>query len=216
MLKAVTVILLGLAGCCLSITGELDAGRSAGTAGVCGGPAPANHRSSAAQCQAMAPRGTTPCSGDCPTTGSGQTFACNDDAECDAGVGGRCTEACCFANSACTYDQCTFDSDCPADQTCACHGSTYLSPWGSTCVPSDCRVDADCGSGCDCSPSQQAGCLGCLSYHCHTPQDLCLNDSDCQPPPGEAGFCVYASDAGLWECTQIQLPEAPGPQPKPG
>ena len=208
MRTAAILLLLGFPGCCLSIvsgsTNGTAGGSGGGTAGSCAGVAPTNHRQSDAQCQTTAPPGNA-----CPTGGCTDTssfFACNGDAQCDAGLEGRCVEYCCFASSSCTYDQCRFDSDCPANQTCACHDSPYLAPSDNTCLSGNCRIDADCGSGCDCSPSQQAGCWGCLSYHCHTPQDLCVNDSDCQAQfPGE-GFCVYASDAGHWECTSIQVP----------
>jgi hypothetical protein len=214
MRRVMTLALLGLAGCCLStVDGSTDgtaggggtSGTSGRTAGSCG-LAPTNHRPSDAQCQTMAAPGNYTCSGDCPPPGSGQRFECNGDAECDAGLEGRCVEGCCVASSSCTYDQCTFDRDCPADQTCACHGSPYLAPADNTCVPGDCRVDADCRSGCACSPSQRPGCWGCVSYHCHTPQDRCVNDADCQAQfPGD-GFCVYASDAGHWECAGILAP----------
>jgi len=215
MRGALRLVFLGLAGCCLSVTGISEDGggttggastggasTGGGSAGACVGSAPINHRPSDAQCQGPAPAGNFSCSGNCPT---GPLFTCNGDAECDAGLNGRCVEGCCIASSRCTYDQCTFDTDCPAGETCACHGSTYLPPSDSTCVAGDCRVDADCGAGCGCSPSQQAGCWGCLSYHCHTPRDLCVDDDDCGPE-NQGQFCVYSSDAGYWECVVIQAP----------
>jgi hypothetical protein len=223
MRTAMTLLLLGFAGCCLSVGietgggktagtaagtggsgtsgGTVGGGSSGGTAGVCSGVAPTNHRSSDAQCQTTA----APGNGGCPDfCGPGTLFSCNGDAQCDAGLEGRCVEYCCIANSTCTYDQCTFDSDCPANQTCACHGSPYLAPSDNTCVPGNCRVDADCESGCDCSPSES--CFSCLAYYCHTPNDLCVNDSDCQAQDLGVPSCAYSTDAGHWECTSFPVP----------
>src|SRR5439155_12955331 len=46
-------------------------------------------------------------------------------------------------------DECTHDRDCAAGQTCMCRLSQGNA---NLCVPSNCRVDGDCGAGAYCSP----------------------------------------------------------------
>jgi hypothetical protein len=153
---------------------------------------PAQHRVDAAQC-------STPVGpGNCGLSGSD----CANDASCaDGGLNARCIEAPGPAICSCTIDACVTDSDCPQGQTCACHGSPYTYSFGNQCVPSNCRVDADCGPGGFCSPSVASQCgpgAGdfCLGYYCHTPKDTCTNDADC----GAAKACIYSYSASAWQC----------------
>jgi Cys-rich repeat protein len=44
------------------------------------------------------------------------------------------------------------------------------------------------------------GCGGLEGYYCHTPQDECVNDSDC----GAGKVCTYAASQSRWTC-QAQL-----------
>jgi hypothetical protein len=42
-------------------------------------------------------------------------------------------------------------------------------------------------------------CGGIGGYYCHTPQDQCVNDSDC----ADGGFfdvCAYDTSLGHWRC----------------
>jgi hypothetical protein len=104
----------------------------------------------------------------------------------------------------CTYDTCQHDTDCPSSETCACHGSTY-SGGGNACVTGNCRVDSNCGVGGYCSPSYATmGCGGLAGYYCHTPNDLCVNDSDCGTSNG-LQVCVYTTATSRWECHQQLL-----------
>jgi hypothetical protein len=137
--------------------------------------------------------------GDCNITGG--AGVCHSDSSCTNGTNGRCIETSggaltCF----CTYDTCANDAACPTGQTCACHGSPYTQGAGNTCTASNCRVDANCGSGGYCSPADNAGsCGSLLGYFCHTPNDQCLDDSDC--PTGNGPMvCTYVMSASRWEC----------------
>jgi hypothetical protein len=90
---------------------------------------------------------------------------------------------------------------------CSCAGATKgyagASP-GNVCVPSDCRVDADCGPGGYCSPTVSSSCgafYGVQGYYCHRPGDACVNDSDCAAgTTGPAPYCAYDTSVGRWVC----------------
>jgi hypothetical protein len=91
------------------------------------------------------------------------------------------------------------DTDCATGQACACHGSPYTFGAGNTCLAGNCRVDSDCGPGNYCSPSYDvSSCGSLLGYFCHTPNDQCVDDSDC----GDfvAGVCAYSAASGSWQC----------------
>jgi len=100
----------------------------------------------------------------------------------------------------CRTDQCYADSDCKSEKSvCACDPMNH----GHRCLPSDCQVDADCGPGGFCSPSFGLQCgsyHGVLSYHCHTPKDDCLNDSDCRKESSSYGYCAFEPKSGHWIC----------------
>ena len=182
-------------------SGSSSGGSSGGSSGSSSGgnhEVPVNHRPDDSEClQPAAP-------GDCQGGSSGgQPGNCGSDSQCTSGTNGRCVEqggGVLFC--ACTYDTCADDAACPTDQTCACHGSTYMGGLGNTCVPGNCRVDGDCGAGGYCSPSfstQSCGSLG--GYYCHTPQDQCVNDADC----GSGFVCNYSTSAARWTCQQELL-----------
>jgi len=116
------------------------------------------------------------------------------------GVNGRCDVLGPLPGCECAYDQCSGDSACPKGETCACH-DTPLASGGNQCLPSNCRVDGDCGAGGYCSPSADGGCGQLTGYYCHTPSDTCVNDSDCTAPHS----CVYDRKAGHWVCKEIPL-----------
>jgi hypothetical protein len=130
---------------------------------------------------------------------------CHTDAECmnpDAGANGRCAIFPAYNFPACSYDQCVIDSDCGDSGICSCRD-----PYGAgenLCVPSNCSVDSDCGNGGFCSPTME-GCgayVGTVGYYCHTAEDHCLDDSDCD---ADAGFphCVFDSPINRWICAPL-------------
>jgi hypothetical protein len=178
-----------------SASGTAQAGSSGGSVAESdAGRVPVNHRPSDAQCSTSAAPGG--CAGPFPDP---DDAGCASDNHCtEAGTNGRCINqgggpaAPCF----CTFDKCLVDTDCPNGQTCACHGAPYTDGHGNTCVPGNCRVDADCGAEGYCSPSSLTACGNSLAgYYCHTAADLCIDDSDCS---GEG--CVYSTTNSRWEC----------------
>jgi hypothetical protein len=158
---------------------------------------PTNHRPNDAQCA------TTPGPGSC-NAASGAPGNCGSDSTCTAGTNGRCD----FSGGGvlscqCSYDGCQHDTDCPTNQLCACHGSPLLTG-GNTCEPGNCRVDSDCGANGYCSPSAGTGnCGGLAGYYCHTAQDTCVNDTDCNSNTTGDSICEYAGDH--WSCQQELL-----------
>jgi hypothetical protein len=159
---------------------------------------PLQHRPSDAQCH------TTPPAGACNIGGG--AGMCASDAQCTAGVNGRCVESnggAIFCN--CSYDTCTGDSACPTGQLCACHGSPYTNG-GNSCVSGNCRVDSDCGVGGYCSPSAQSmGCGGLGGYYCHTTRDQCTDDSDCNSSMNGPQECEWSAVNDRWQCAQELL-----------
>jgi hypothetical protein len=134
---------------------------------------------------------------------------CSSDSSCtDGGANGRCVESgggvlyC-----SCTYDTCADDAACPTGSTCACHGSPYVGGAGNTCTPGNCRVDADCGGGAGyCSPSYDVNSCGSLAgYYCHTPDDQCVDDSDCASSTMGPQICAYSTTTARWQCHQQEF-----------
>jgi hypothetical protein len=180
-------------------SGGSSGGGSGGSSSSSGGHAgevPIYHRPNDAECL------TVPPPGNCQTMGG--PGMCKNDSSCTAGVNGRCVESgggVLFCS--CTYDTCAQDADCPAGKTCACHGATYTGGQGNTCVPGNCRVDGDCGPGGYCSPSYDPmSCGGLLGYYCHTAQDQCVNDSDCNGTGTGPQVCLYSTTTARWQCAQ--------------
>jgi hypothetical protein len=170
-----------------------------------GGRVPVNHRPNDNQCMGPAPAGD--CMGGTGTLGG--NFKCLQDSDCTAGINGRCRRPGGPAGCYCSYDMCVQDADCPGGQTCACHGSPYNN-FGNTCVPGNCHVDSDCGASGYCSDTAPAGgyCGNVAGYYCHTPNDLCVDDSDCYG--NDAGttagvpFCEYSTNR-RWECQAVAV-----------
>jgi hypothetical protein len=119
--------------------------------------------------------------------------SCKGDAECTAGVNGRCqTQGARVMENACTYDACFRDADCKAGP-CECNSS------GNRCLGGNCRTDTDCGSGGACGRSNAIGCGGGdATYYCRTPADTCTKYDDCKVD----AQCVYAIELGHWTCQQ--------------
>jgi hypothetical protein len=98
----------------------------------------------------------------------------------------------------CHCDECNGDQDCGPKDDCVCEGTPgQRAATGNVCVPANCHVDADCGAGGFCSPTWYSfnGLWTVAGYYCHTPFDLCLNDSDCAP-----ARCSYSIQAAFWSC----------------
>jgi hypothetical protein len=158
---------------------------------------PLNHRPDDSQCATVPPAGT------CGIGDPGDGM-CMSDSDCTMGTNGRCNESTGGALfCSCRYDACATDTDCPTGQLCACHGSAYAGGDGNTCVQGNCRVDSDCGATGYCSPSAGGGCGGLSGYYCHTANDTCVNDSDCNPEGAED--CQYKATDQRWECTMEDL-----------
>lgn len=162
--------------------------------------APEQSRAVAQACSETAP-GPGTCNAPSSTSSSDQ-FLCISDANCTAGVNGRCMSDIGPAGCYCQYDTCTSDASCGSDQVCACRDTLR---WGNgnTCVTGNCRTNADCPSG-YCSLSQS----NAVGYFCHTDHDICRNDSDCSGVQNCAGSkqCEYTSDVGYWHCLCIPEP----------
>ena len=102
-------------------------------------------------------------------------------------------------------DACLTDSDCGASNVCSCDGATtgYAhANIGNVCVTSNCRVDADCGSGgyCIASVDPSSGPFyGIYGYFCRPPGDTCSTDADCVAPSN--GYCAYDKTVGHFSCS---------------
>jgi hypothetical protein len=190
-LVALATSALTLFACSSSSSGESSDG---GSDGASDGPithAPKEHRPSPTTCTPS----TSP--GSCPATPP-PAGDCKTDADCTAGTNGHCVQAgggILLCN--CAYDNCVTDGDCTGSGVCACQGSPYQFA-SNACTPqSDCKVDADCGAGGFCSPSQGTGCSNALTgYHCHTSSDECVDTSDCT----KADFCAFDTAKKHWAC----------------
>jgi hypothetical protein len=165
---------------------------------------PKNHRATATACPTA--RGSD--ESQIPDAG-GSLGSCAKDSDCTQGTNGRCT----WSNGgahvlSCTYDQCASDSDC-SGTVCVCRAdatSSDVNACGSS--KSNCRVDADCGAGGYCSPSESSDTY-CYSadtaYFCHTAADECIDDADC----GQDGSCNYDTSAKHWKCGMLCSPPPP-------
>ena len=163
---------------------------------------PPFHRASANACTIARGQRSIPDGG-----GSNQSLygGCTKDSECTSGKNGRCDNVYNSMACACDYDTCNDDSAC-AGAVCACRTSEGpLEP--NRCLHvGNCTTDADCGPGSYCSPSPLAGDLcdgNNIAYYCHTPDDACVQDSQCVPqgvlnPP--TGPCLFSPDRGRWVC----------------
>ena len=171
-----------------------DAGR-AKDAQDAGTRTPRLHRAAGVAC----PTGRGPGLSICDCTGSDGPCLCapgecGQDSNCTAGISGRCLMNGPAPITACSYDTCFSDSDCPAKTPCVCRDSVSSSAPNSCLIDSDCRVDSDCGRGNFCSPSQYGQWCG-FTYHCHTASDTCVDDSDCV-----GAGCNFNKQTGHWAC----------------
>jgi hypothetical protein len=147
--------------------------------------APKDHRANAPACA------STRTSAE-PVLSNVTTIGCTRNADCTAGRNGRCVVT--ETSSACVYDACVTNADCPGVAICEC-GET------NRCVAEGCTIDRDCGHGGYCSPSACAKGDG-VPHYCHTTDDECLDDEDC---PG-IGVCRYQASSRTWRCLPATCP----------
>lgn len=129
-----------------------------------------------------------------------ESSSCTKHADCTAGVNGKCVSGVGMAGSiySCVYDQCATDADCDPGKMCYCTASTP-----ARCLSvGNCQTDADCGGGpfSYCSPSMSWDCGGYRpidGYHCHTPLDTCMDNSDCTG----TDYCNFDVYEARWRCT---------------
>jgi hypothetical protein len=181
-------------------------GNDAGTdaANDAAGRVPKNHRAAVTTCPSA--RGSE--ESQIPDAGT-NLGSCSKDSDCTQGTNGRCTWSTGGAHIlSCTYDLCSSDSDC-SGTVCVCRPdptSTAVNFCGSN--KSNCRVDADCGAGGYCSPSESSDTF-CYSadsaYFCHTAADECIDDADC----GADGSCNFDPTAKHWKCGSLCSPPPP-------
>ena len=179
------------------------------------GRAPLNHRASAAAC----PRGRD--GGvqiSCPDSGAGPLPGnpCAVDSDCTAGNDGVCLcvpdlvappsgdgPGLLYTETSCSYDQCFVDSDCGPRTPCDCREpSIYGSP--NVCLSaSNCAVDSDCGPPGFCSLSTVIDQTPSIGFFCHTPDDTCIDDSDCPTFDGPTAWeCRFDATSAIWRCVQ--------------
>ena len=130
------------------------------------------------------------------TTG-GLLNDCKTNEDCNKGDNGACVPDLEFG-AHCLYDECATDADCKSGKACSCttnHGVR------NQCVTAGCSVDADCGPNGFCSPTTD-GCGNVTGVHCHTGQDVCVKDSDCNVQQGQQ--CLFQNDA--WACVSPGCP----------
>ncbi len=157
------------------------------------GEAPDRHRPEAVACDMTRPSPPV-----VPNPNSMDECAAHTD--CTAGMNGRCLEM--RFGYVCTYDECFSDDDCSG--VCECNGG--FGSDANVCLrQGDCNVDADCGAGNFCSPSfgDCGSFSGTIGYFCHTPQDDCVNDSDCTSM-GPQWYCRYDPLVARWSCSDAQ------------
>jgi hypothetical protein len=180
--------------CCMP-SANGGASGTGGTSGDASRRTPLLHRAAGVAC----PTGRGPGLSICDCIGSvGRCLCapgeCGQDSNCTTGISGRCLMNGPAPITACSYDTCFSDSDCPAKTPCVCRSSASGSEPNSCLTGSDCRVDSDCGPGNFCSPSQYGQWCG-FTYHCHTASDTCLDDSDCV-----GAGCNFNKQTGHWAC----------------
>jgi hypothetical protein len=166
--------------------------------GIISGRVPAKHRPVAEMCDDER-NSSGPFIDDWALEQGGDFVSCTAHEDCTEGDNGRC-----IGNGHdgwyCSYDRCFVDDDC--DNVCECEGG-FRGDF-NVCVGGDCRTDADCGPGGYCSPSfgDCGEYTGVVAYYCHTPDDECIDDSDCDGDGNfGAPYCAYNPAAGKWMCS---------------
>jgi hypothetical protein len=91
---------------------------------------------------------------------------CVDDTDCVASAHGYC------AYGGCKYG-CVTDDECASDQACFC------GDFVGTCIPANCRSDADCATNFPCTAYRAVGFATPDALSCQSPVDECLTDAQC-------------------------------------
>jgi len=156
------------------------------------------HRANAVPCPAE--RGAGISDGP-PDAGGGR---CGRDADCTASPNGRCLRVASASDGfvpryACSYDQCSRDSDCASGLACVCRSSGQDPSPNYCALAGNCLSDSDCGPPGYCSFSRDRVCLSGanLGYFCHTPDDECSGEGAC-----EGGGCTYDLAVHHWACSR--------------
>lgn len=102
---------------------------------------------------------------------------CTTDAECSALPRGFCSQD--GGQVPVCKPGCVTDAECGASEVCACDGAHP-----GRCVAAGCTTDADCGANSLCA--QASGACGSPSFRCTSPEDTCINGSQCT-----SGVCDY-------------------------
>jgi hypothetical protein len=165
---------------------------------------PMNHRATDVSCPTARGPGVTTTGG---PDGGGPPGQCDDDSDCTMGHDGRCLPIGPLPGNECSYDQCYDDSACTGNVPCVCRPSAASNDPNVCGTGSNCRLDSDCGPCGFCSPSESEMTV-CgepdTTYFCHTPSDLCVDDSDCHE-----GSCNWVPAKGYWQCGRECAPPPP-------
>ncbi len=210
----VAVITAASAGCGGATASSTDAPRERQSSADSGASVvrihePQLHRATMLSCNAPRAAGITVAATP-ETAGAG----CRTDADCTAGMNGRCLTGsvcsggpCMVTPPTCSYDTCSSDGDCAAGAACVCRSD--VGPATNDCSQvGNCRVDADCGANGYCSPQPSTrSCADGVApqFFCHTASDECVDDSDCPVSGSVSSVRRCAFDPvgkKAWLCTE--------------
>ena len=169
------------------------------------GRIPKRHRPAPVACPTDRPPGKPADAGVVDAVGS----ECFTDSDCTAGSNGRCSFDSFQLVDLCSYDLCFADTDCATGEVCVCRAdlgspSRHERPPGHACERGTCVVDADCGPNGYCSPNVVVGCESVLTgWYCHTKDDRCIDDEDCNMGDGRYLGCKYDPVVGFWACVAL-------------
>jgi hypothetical protein len=180
------------------------------------GRAPLDHRASATAC----PRGRDAGLGfPCPDSGASPLPGnpCAVDSDCTGGNSGLCLcvpdlvpppsgsgPGMLYTQTFCSYDQCLVDSDCGPRVPCDCRVPNIFGSPNVCLSASNCAVDSDCAPPSFCSPSLVVAQTPDIGYFCHTPNDTCIDDSDCPVPGGPLReTCRFDATSAIWHCVIV-------------
>jgi hypothetical protein len=132
---------------------------------------------------------------------------CSTDTDCQP-EGGVVARRFCLGGR-CSMDQCLTDDDCPAGQACGCASQIIgLTNHLNSCLPSSCRIDADCATGL-CSPANGGHCGSLSGYHCRKASDTCQTIGDCPRAFSAVApygfYCGYAPEVDRWQCVTVTV-----------
>lgn len=127
---------------------------------------------------------------------------CTEDSECPAGYCAfRVTGYPPVQDRVCAEEpECMDHSDCEDGYGCFCASSTTTPGFGlgynprNRCLPMGCKSSDECDEHA-CAVSILDEHVGFEGSYCHTDQDDCLSNTDC-----ESALCSYDVDAGKWMC----------------